>query len=90
MSKKDEIRKHKKEGKVLLVASERFYGCYYLSSNKKYNKLLDELQMRLIALDVNENEEQDLTVLFNTKHADKLIADVFELANVIRCKLIKL
>lgn len=90
MNKLDEIRKHKKEGKVLLVSSKRFYGCYYLSNKKTYKKLLDELQMRLIALDVNENEHQDLIVVLDTKYADKLIQDVFELANIIRCKLIKL
>lgn len=83
------IRKYKKEGRVLLVSSNRYYDCYFISNNKSYKKLLEELQIKLIGLDVAECEHQDLTVLLETKHANKLIADLFELANVVRCKMIK-
>jgi len=84
------IRKHKKEGRVLLVSSKRFYDCYFISNDKSYNRLLDEMQIKLIGLDVGECEHQDLTVLLETKHADKLIIDLFEIANIVRCKMIKI
>ena len=48
------------------------------------------MQIKLIGLDVAECEHQDLTVLLETKHADKLIIDLFEIANIVRCKMIKI
>lgn len=83
------VNKHKKNGRVLVVTSKRINGCYFINKNKDYHSLLDELQVRLIALDVLENEEQDLTVILDTEYADKIIEHNKHLIKVMRCKMIK-
>jgi len=85
---REEIRKHKGSN-IVIVSDKKLNGYYFVKSTNKYSKVLDDLQLKLIALDVAEREEQDLVFIFNTDFADKLIIDIFELANTVRAKLIK-
>jgi len=86
---REEIRKHK-GSRIVVVADKRLNGYYFVNTKNRYKKVLDDLQLKLIALDAAERDEQDLVFIFNTDFADKLIIDIFEVANIVRAKLIKI
>lgn len=88
MHLKEEIKNIK--GNKLIVAKTRLRGHYYINSNRKFEHLLDDLQVRLIALDVRENEEQDLTVVLKTDYNKRLVEEISKLQKVIRFKIVEL
>jgi hypothetical protein len=84
---RETLRKIK--GQKLLISKEKVRSCYYINSDKPYDKLLEEIQVRLIKLDVLEIEKQMLTLVFDTKYANRLEADLMNLSKVIRFKMVK-
>lgn len=86
MRLKEKIRNIK--GRKLIVSKTRIRGAYYVNSNKMYDKLLDEVQVRLIALDVSEKITQDLTLVLDTTYADMLKEDLKVMSEVIRFNIV--
>jgi hypothetical protein len=78
------------QGIKIIVADKKHRSAYYVNAKNSYNRVLLDLQSKLIKLDVLESEPQQLTAIFDTDKADRLINDVFEIANIVRCKLIKI
>ena len=87
MKLRETLRKIK--GQKLLISKEKVRSCYYINADKPYDKLLEEIQVRLIKLDVLEIEKQMLTLVFDTKYANRLEADLMNLSKVIRFKMVK-
>lgn len=78
------MKGEQKKDRRLLISTKRKWNTYYVNSNKSYKRLLDEIRVKLIALDVLECEEQDLIVTFDTKHANRLIEDLKPMQEIIR------
>jgi len=84
-----QIKEVKKQyANVLLVSSKRERGCYNISNNKPYQKLLEEIQVRLIALDVAENKKQSLALILDTKHKEQITKHIELMCKVLRCDII--
>lgn len=74
-------------GKKLLVAPFRLNGMFCIKTNKRYEKVLEELQTKLLYLDVCECETQEVTVVFHTDYNEQLYGDVEQLIKTMRYKV---